>query len=428
MKKAVSVALALLLLCSALLCGCNKNSDSEGNSDFTVSVVDTNGKPYTTGVIVRFLKDGEQVALKPINDEGEATANLPMREYTVELQFTGEDADYYYEKEGLVLSSEHKELEIKLMNAAGGEPVSVVYDGNDYQAYVVNTGSTYVRLQDGKRNFFLFSPEVSGTYEVTTSDSGATVGHYGYTAYIMSDSISKVQDNVMTIEVSNGMVNSDGNDNPFVIGVDADGIDSCLLTIERVGEPPYSIEDEPWVVYKPEFELYKFTAPKGNIKEFDLTADSDEYQIVFNEEDKTYHLNTADGPQILVQLGKPTKFLDSLENICTTAGMFKYFYDDDGNFVKRENYTSCMQIYSCSKLPEEGDRVQTVAKKVYLDVATGLYPLTEDLKYVIQSHGGYVGWWDANDPGYLFKDDTGINAIPDLNPEIAWLFLCCYIE
>ncbi len=430
MKKIISAILALLLLCGVLLCGCTENEQEteKGNADFTVSVVDMGGKPYTSGVIVRFLKNGEQVALKPINNEGKATANLSSGEYTVELQFTGEDSDYYYEKEGLSLSAEKPNLEIKLMSAVTGDPIAVTYSGNEYNAYLVNPGTTYVKLVDGKRNFFLFRPEVSGTYEIKTNDTKATVGHYGYTAYILDNTISDVTDNVMTMEISNGMVNAENNNNPFVIGIDANGIDSCLLTIERIGDPPHTIEDEPWIVYETKFELYKFTTPEGELKQFDITADSSAYTLVLNEEDKTYHLNTADGPQVLVQLGKPTKYLDSLANICTTAGMFKYFYDEDGNFVKRENYTSCMQIYSCTKVPEEGDRVQTVATEVYLDVATGLYPLTEDLKYIIQSHGEYVGWWNATDPGYLFEDDNGANAIPELNPEIAWLFLCCYIE
>ncbi len=437
MKKVLSAILALLLLCGALLCGCSEKPDdaesttddgAANTADFTVAVVDGNGDPYTSGVIVRFSENGEQVALKAIDGEGKATANLPVGEYSVELQFTGDANDFYYEKEGLTLSSEKQQLEIKLVKALTGDAVQVVYDGDSYDAYSVDAGSTYVKLIDGKRNFFLFLPEVSGTYEVKTSDAKATVGHYGYTAYILGNSISEVVDNVMTVEVSNGMVSDDGNDNPFVIGVDADGVDSCFLTITRVGDPPYSIEDEPWIVYEPTVELHKFTTPEGTVKQFDLTADSDAYPIVLNEEDNTYHLYTADGPQVLVQLGKSTQYLDSLANISTTAGLFRYYYDEEGNFVKRENYTSCMQIYSCTKVPEEGDRAQSVATEVYLDVATGLYPLTEDLKYVIQNHGEYVGWWDVNSPGYLFENENGINSIPDLNTDIAWMFLCCYVE
>lgn len=63
----------------------------------------------------------------------------------------------------------------------------------------------------------------------------------------------------------------------------------------------------------------------------------------------------------------------------------------------------------------------------YVDEDEGVYPLTEDLKYIIQSRGEYVGWWDIDSNGYIFKDLNG-NKIKDINPDIAWLMMCCYIE
>ena len=55
------------------------------------------------------------------------------------------------------------------------------------------------------------------------------------------------------------------------------------------------------------------------------------------------------------------------------------------------------------------------------------YPLTEDLKYIIQQRGEYVGWWDIENNGYMFKDANG-NNMTNINAEIAWLFMCCYAE
>ena len=63
----------------------------------------------------------------------------------------------------------------------------------------------------------------------------------------------------------------------------------------------------------------------------------------------------------------------------------------------------------------------------YVDENTGVYPLTEDLKTIIQERGNYVGWWDSSKPGFIMKDTAG-NPIPGLNTEIAWLFMCGYIE
>ena len=91
-----------------------------------------------------------------------------------------------------------------------------------------------------------------------------------------------------------------------------------------------------------------------------------------------------------------------------TPGQSVVFYDEDGNFVKKESYSELLLEYI-----------------ELADTETGVYPLTEDLKYIIQQRGEYVGWWDAESPNFIFKDATGL-PVEGLNTEIAWLFMCCY--
>ena len=87
----------------------------------------------------------------------------------------------------------------------------------------------------------------------------------------------------------------------------------------------------------------------------------------------------------------------------------KYFFDEDKNFIKRESYVNCLLEYiACA------------------DENSGVYPLTEDLKYIIQQSGDYSGWWDTQANTFIFKYDTG-TLVPGVNPEIAWLFMCCYM-
>jgi hypothetical protein len=59
-----------------------------------------------------------------------------------------------------------------------------------------------------------------------------------------------------------------------------------------------------------------------------------------------------------------------------------------------------------------------------MDQKSGVYPLTQDLYYIIHQRGEYVGWWDSSSATYLFVDDNG-NPVVGINEEIAWLFLCC---
>lgn len=413
MNKLLKTGIVLLLLVG-LMAGCTPTGGDgtdapAAEGKYTVKVVDGGGKPCTSGVIVRLMKDGEQVYMQAVNGQGEVSKVLPDGDYTVELQFTSDSDAFHYDREGLELSAEHRELEIRLVPKLTGDPVEIHDGTNPGTAYRVDTGYTYVPLEDGQRNYFLFSATTPGTYRFTTSDPKAAIGLYGYTAYIRENSIVEVKDNEMVLSISTSMVGSEGMTVPYVLGVDADGVEGCTLVIERTGDPQYSIEDdEPWVVYKPTEELAPYVLPQGIVREFDLTADG--YTLVFSEDDGYYHLNTADGPLVLMRLYSETKYLNSFQEITSTTGVKKYFYDEDGKFVKREDYTQCLKDY-CEMSDEE----------------EGLYPLTEDLKYILQNHGEYAGWWDADSPGFLFMDDEG-NRLVGLNPEIAWLFACCYLE
>ena len=91
------------------------------------------------------------------------------------------------------------------------------------------------------------------------------------------------------------------------------------------------------------------------------------------------------------------------------TGVSCYFYDESGNFQKKENYAECLGKYIAC-----------------VDENSGLYPLTEDLQYIIQRSGDQNGWW-KQDGNYIFRNDSGEN-IPGINSDIAWLFMCCYIQ
>jgi hypothetical protein len=183
------------------------------------------------------------------------------------------------------------------------------------------------------------------------------------------------------------------------------------LTIKRVGDPIKTIEDEPWTIYETTADLKEYTLPEGaTLGEFDLTSSTDAYNIVFNEDDGFYHLGSANGPLVLVRLAEDCEYIACFKTILDRSGVSRYFFDDDGKFVKKESYSeSLLEYIAC------------------VDENEGVYPLTEDLKYIIQQRGEYVGWWDPESATYLFKDMDG-NNLTDINNEIAWLLMCCYIE
>ena len=409
MKKRIPIIVAMVLCLILSLAACGEQTPAE--MTYRVKVQDALGTPYTTGVVVRFLQNGEQVAMQVVNDQGIAEKTLATGEYSVELTFTGNAEGYHYDKTNLSLSAQKSELTVTLAQKAT-ESVELYAGGEENTAYRVNVGSTYVSLAEGKRNYFLFTPTVAGTYEFSVTDNSAAIGYYGAPHFVQNLSAAEVVDNKFTISVSAGMIGTSGTGTTvIVVGVDTGDHNNCVLNIQRIGDAEHTISDEPWIIYKTTAKLSAYTLPAGAVLgEFDLTAATDAYQLVLNEKDGFYHLNSADGPLVLVRLGKSSKYLDSFQKILESSGVTKYFFDENDQFVKKESYSDCLLEYIAN-----------------MDADHGVYPLTEDLKYIIQQRGDYSGWWDPDASLYLFKDVNG-DRIPGINADIAWLFMCCYIS
>ena len=411
-------ALCVLFLTMSFVlgaCGSEQTSAEANNSgadaEYSVRVVDGSGVPYTSGVIVQFMQNGEKVALQTVNENGVAAKTLAKGDYTVELMFTGDAEDYYYEKEGLSLSAQQTELEVVLSQTITAEAQTLYADGGEYLAYHVSTGSTHVKLTEGERTYFLFTPTAAGKYEFSVSDVTAQLGYYGAPHFVQSVSAAEVADGKFSLSIKANMIGTeDTGTTVIVLGIDAGEADHCILTIERVGEPDWDPSDEPWQVYQATVELKPYTLPAGaNLKKFDITASSDAYKLVLNETDDSYHLDSADGPLVLMYLGENVQYLDCFKTILEHSGVQRYFYDENGEFLRKESYSECLMNYiSC------------------MDEEKGVYPLTEDLKYILQMEGEDSGWFDPQGVMYLFLDENG-NLVDGINNEISWLFMCGYI-
>jgi len=428
MKTIKALILALSMLCCvAVFAACGEqpsqpsgeNNPASDGSAYRVTVVDAFGEPVTDGVIVRFMQGTQQASMQVVGKDGVAAKELDAGEYTVELKFTDEDAAYYYDPANVSLTAEKRELQITLYNALSGEPQtlyapSLKGDSRECAAYAVTVGGTYVELEPGERNYFLFAPTEAGTYEISVQNCDAAVGYYGAPHFVQQMSAADVVDNMLTMSIRASMIGTNGTGTTvLVLGLDApEGQTSGILTVRRTGEPQWSIEDEPWHVYQATHELAPFTTPSGTLKDFDLKAASDTYNLVLDSKG-FYHLDSAEGPLVLVKLGAASggsSYLAAFETILERSGVTKYFYDEEGNFVKKESYSECLLEYI-----------------KHMDEESGLYPLTEDLKYIIQMRGDHYGWFDTSSSGYIFVDVNG-NPVPGINHDISWLFMCGYLE
>ena len=413
LKALLLVVLMVLSVTVFAACGGNQGEENTGSTAgqlsaeaaYQVVVVDAAGNPVSAGIAVKFMQGGSQKAMQLVNESGVAEKTLTRGDYTVELQFTDPNAQYVYDASDLTLSAEKTQLQI-VMSQKLGEESQELSVGN---AYYVKEGCTNIPLSAEGRSYYIFVPQEVGKYEVSLVGSNAAIGYYGGSVhYVWDHSAVDVVDNKFAVNIKAGQLGGA----VMIIGVDA-GEGDAVLSVQNIGEPDWSVEDEPWTVYQAKSAITPYTLPAGaKLNKFDLTASADTYQLVLNENDGFYHLGSADGTLVVVQIGntsEETDYLPPFETILEKQGIRRYFFDENGDFVKKEEYSECTLKYI-----ENADE------------QSGVYPLTEDLMYIIQQQGAQAGWFNAESAGYLFKDQDG-NKVIGINNEISWLFMCRYL-
>lgn len=421
MKAMLLAALMVLSVCLFSACGGDSQPTEaplSPNADYKVNVTDVTGAPCPDVMAVKFMQGGKQAAMQVVKD-GSAVKNMARGEYTVELQFAnGAEEKYVFDAASAKLTKEITEVTIILSQNLGEQSMELFDGQTNRTAYFVSTGGTNVPLDAENRSYFIFAPTEAGLYEFSLIGSEAAIGYYGGTHMVQANNLAEKNGNTFTLSISKG--NLGGS---YVLGIDA-GEGTATLAIKRLGEPNWSVEDEPWTEYVLKHKPVAYTLPAGTtLKQFDLTATTDTYTLVADASG-FYHLNTENGPMVYVRLGKTAteeaaqkdstaisgsgNLLPSFEVMLETSPIRCYFYDANGGFLKKEDYSENLMTYIAC-----------------VDKASGLYPLTEDLQYIIQHQGEQAKWWDTESEAYLFKDSNG-NRLPGINNDIAWLFMCVY--
>lgn len=368
--------------------------------EYKVTVVDYNGNAVS-GVLVNFFQGGTSKAAVTTGSNGVAAAKLEPGNYQVTLA-SSNGKTLYYDTASATLSATAKTLQIKV--AYGVSTYEELYVGN---AYHVTTGGNHVTLTEGDVNYFLFTPTKSGTYRFSTDKASAVLSYWGGNTFFIQEQTGNTDyaNNSFSLSVKDSNIGAS-----YILGVTGSG--SCTLIITRTGEAQQNpVEDAPWTKWETDAapnKVYDFSGNASSLTFVDVTAAAGTYSLVYNSADGYYHMGSANGPVVMVMLGENAPYI-SFKTMLDTTGVKAYFYNAQGSFTKKEDYTDRMSLY-----------VQ------YMDADAGVYPLTKDLKYVLENYGNYAGWYDSANALFLFKDPNG-EPLSNVNKDYAWMFACCYV-
>ena len=134
-------------------------------------------------------------------------------------------------------------------------------------------------------------------------------------------------------------------------------------------------------------------------------------KAVYNEHDGYYHLGTADGPIIFIDLTSSSIYVASIQTICSNQCMGEYVYDINGKVIEKRSYNELFYQYG---MPETSDVIVNEPIRV---------PLTAKLAEAIQRFGNANGWWSETSESNIFNQ---VLLGAPYNREFAWLLFCGY--
>ena len=237
---------------------------------------------------------------------------------------------------------------------------------------------------------YTFTAEETGTYLITLSEESAFVGYYGSNEWFPYDDAAGAG-----VEKTNTYVlNYTEAGRPALIGIS--GTMATEVTIEKQGE---AVENKiPEVYCSVSAETYVFTGNAADLTYVDIEDAKEDVAVL--GKDGFYHLNTENGPILLVNLMDDVLSLGK----ATATGKVAITVDVDGDGAIDyiQNWNDALDAYVAN-----------------LDTATGLYPLTEELMYIYRVYGEQQSWY--KETGFV-GGQLGLG-----NPADAWMFACMYV-
>lgn len=436
MKRFLSFALTLLMLVSCVSCDepqC-QHADNDYNGvcdlcgasvpvtrlDYSVTVKDGKGDGIS-GVIVKIYAEDasasdEPLAMKVTKSSGVTSFKLDAANYKVRLYNT-KNEELEYDKSSAVLTEAYPDVNLTVYDKLTDKVGSMVG-----MLYSVDEGSYFVEFKKDELSYFVFIPKRTGVYKISVvSDTQVDVGNYGNPYNILSSDVTSEQDRIdmeafkITVNTGNLGGFDGGEATNYTIGVKGrtrDGIGA--LVVERIDD----VQNIPHTTAPAPKDLPESDYRGGIPEDIDITVSGifKKYAAVYNENDGYYHLCTehendsehicdANGPVIYLRLASDDALINFEAMIDAGNGIACYIYDNAGNVLERKDYTAMMEAYIEAS-----------------DATYGVYALTEELREAVQNYGIYKGWFDKNNPDYLFGDKVILSNYKGSE----FLAFCCF--
>lgn len=249
---------------------------------------------------------------------------------------------------------------------------------------VLALGENAVELDpSAETTVFEFCPEEAGTY-VFETDNGV-LGYWGAGSFFVTDYTGEEKEATLEYSIENVGPS-------IMVGVTGEG--EANITIKLAGEAEKK-PTTPTILYSnvvvPEYlDIYDEVTLDNIVSITDGVKDT----AVLGA-DGYYHLNSATGPVLFVNLDSSTMSLTAAYSYGQLNGAK---YDADDNLLAIIDYNTAFEAYYA----ESSD--------------ASCYPLTEDLMTILKEVGANQNWYGEN--GYVGGEYA----------DEAWMFACCYSE
>lgn len=398
---------------------------TEGKIIYNIKVVDAFGAPVPDMIVNLFCGD-DSVAVKITNSEGVVKCDdddaLADGSYTFKI-IDPHNKPFYYDESVCTLKDGEETVTVTLYSTTDGlinENLYPADSSNDepVAAPALRDGGYHLELAKGK-NYFVFVPTVRGRYHIEIiNNDDLTVGYHGSPFFVqpndlagntVGDAVFRTEEGLF-FDIRSFNIGEDyASTSRYVLMIEAENDTDAIVTVKCVEDIPLSVEELPWdditLSEEPKDYVPEFDTDDGYVFEYvDITDEN--LTIVYNSADGFYHVGSADGPVVLVQLTVASRYLDaSFSKIAETASFTCYVYGDDGELIAKRNYHNMMLKY---------------IEKAHAEL--GVYPLTEGIKNALIDIGNAWGWYEEDGINNIFGEDA-----PSVIAENAYLFACGYL-